>query len=114
VRDEYVYLNHIFECIQLIEKYVSNISKDQFYQSVLIQDAVIRRFEIIGEAVKNVSKLFKEQNPNIPWKEMAGMRDVLIHEYFGVDLEDVWSTCVNDLPPLKEQVLKLLIEKEIS
>lgn len=82
MRDEYVYLNHIFECIQLIEKYISNMSKEHFYQNVLIQDAVIRRFEIIGEAVKNVSKLFKEQNPNIPWKEMAGMRDVLIHEYF--------------------------------
>lgn len=111
MRDDFVYIRHIIESVKLIERYLLNNSKEQFFQSALIQDAVIRRFEIIGEAAKNVSKVFKEQNLNVPWREMAGMRDVLIHEYFGVDMEDVWSTCVNDLPQLKEQLSKLLIEK---
>lgn len=114
MRDDFVYLNHIFECIQLIEKYISHISEEEFNENVLVQDAVIRRFEVIGEATKNISKFFKEQHSNMPWKEMAGMRDVLIHEYFGVDLKDVWSTCTYDLPSIKEQILKMLIEKEIN
>lgn len=67
----------------------------------MIQDAVIRNFEVIGEAVKGLSIPFKDQHPSIPWKQIAGMRDFLIHVYFGVKLETVWQTIAKDLPPLK-------------
>lgn len=71
-------------------------------------DAVIRRLEIIGEAMKNISQTTRAAYSNIPWKVMAGMRDILIHEYFGVDLEEVWYTCINDLPELKRQIQQIL------
>jgi uncharacterized protein with HEPN domain len=71
-------------------------------------DAVVRNFEIIGEATKNISAEVKEANPQIPWKEMAGMRDKLAHEYFGVDVEILWRTAKNRLPALKPQIEELL------
>ncbi|MCD5406936.1 MAG: DUF86 domain-containing protein [Desulfotomaculum sp.] len=108
MKNDSVYLKHVLESIQLIEEYICNISREDFYKSKQIQDAVIRRFEIIGEATKNISPLFKSRYNRVPWREMAGMRNVLIHEYFGVDLQDVWDTCINDLPSLKKQVLEML------
>ncbi len=72
------------------------------------QDAIIRNLEIIGEATKRLSKPLKEQYPDIPWRSIAGLRDVLIHDYMGVDLESVWNVIENDLPPLKEQLMIIL------
>jgi uncharacterized protein with HEPN domain len=74
-------------------------------QNHLVQDGVIRQLEIIGEAVKSISDIIKNEYDNIPWKDFAGMRDVLIHHYFGVDLEEVWITVQNDIPVLKEKIL---------
>lgn len=73
----------------------------------MIQDAVIRNFEIIGEATKKVSKEFKKENSQLPWKEMAGMRDKLIHDYFGVDIQVIWNSIVQDLPVLQSLRSKL-------
>jgi len=78
-----------------------------FFESRLIQDAVIRNLEIIGEAIKKITKELRSEYPDIPWHEMAGLRDVLIHDYFGVDLRTVWGV-VHELPRLREEIDKIV------
>jgi uncharacterized protein with HEPN domain len=102
-----IYLTHISECIGNIESYTPN-GKSDYYSSKLIQDAVIRNLEIIGEATKKVTPDLKNQFPIVKWREMAGLRDVLIHNYFGVDNEIVWNVVENELPRLKEQIKNTL------
>lgn len=85
-RDAKVFLKHILECMELIAEYLENKSKEEFLNSRQLQDSVIRRIEIIGEAVKNIPQDLKDKYTDIPWKRMAGMRDILIHEYWGIDL----------------------------
>ncbi|MCG0278354.1 MAG: DUF86 domain-containing protein [Thermanaeromonas sp.] len=101
-------LNHILESARLISEWVADVKKDDFFADVMLQEAVIRRLEVIGEAAKNISQKLKEKYPDIPWKEIAGMRDVLIHEYFGVDLEEVWETVTRDIPELMRQLEAVL------
>jgi uncharacterized protein with HEPN domain len=103
-----IFLKHIIESIESIEKYTENISQDKFFESTRTQDAVVRRLEIIGEAVKNLPMSFRNKYPDIPWRKAAGMRDVLIHEYFGVDLALIWEIIKKDLPNFKKQILGLL------
>lgn len=98
-----LYFEHIWGCIANIESYVQE-GKEAFLASSLVQDAVIRNFEIIGEAVKRVSLAFRTSHPEIPWKQIASFRDVLIHNYFGVDLEQVWRVIVEEMPDLKQVI----------
>lgn len=110
-----VYLDDILESIEKIEEYTCDLTLETFRENTESQDAVIRRLEIIGEAVKRLPVALKEMDQAIPWKQIAGMRDVLVHEYAGVVLERVWNAVVQDLPPLKKSVEKMraeLLEKE--
>lgn len=107
-KDPQILLQHVLESIEWIEKDVKSFSEDEFFEDVPIQDAVVRRIEIIGEAVRNLPSDFKQANPETPWQDIADMRNKLIHEYFDVDLELVWEVVKNDLPPFKEQVKELL------
>ena len=103
-----IFLEDILESIERIEKYTQGKTLDEFLDDYEKQDAIIKRLEIIGEAVKNIPPTIRKEHPEIPWKDMAGMRDVLVHEYFGVRMERVWHTAKNDIPTLKQQITKIL------
>lgn len=107
-RDNSVYLHHIHDAITRIEEYTNGVDRFTFLNESLIQDGVIRQIEIIGEAVKHLSKPFKESYPNIPWQDIAGMRDQLIHEYFGIEMEIVWNTITDDIPSFKKTIQEIL------
>jgi len=96
-----LYLNDIVDSMRSIINYTKNLSFERFSGDKKTIDAVVRNFEIIGEATKHIPSKIKNQHPDIPWKEMAGMRDKIIHEYFGVDLDIVWKTIKTRLPKLK-------------
>ncbi|MFZ3130945.1 MAG: DUF86 domain-containing protein [Desulfosporosinus sp.] len=107
MKDDKVFLQNILESIIKIEIYTST-GKEEFMKSTLIQDAVIRNLEIIGEATKNISQELKIQNSLIPWRQMAGLRDVLIHDYMGISLKIVWNVIQNELPQLKISIKEIV------
>ena len=103
-----VFLKHILESIEWIEKDIFGLAEDQFMENVPIQDAVVRRFEIIGEAVRNLPEDYKEAHSDIEWNKAMGMRNILTHGYFGVDFKVVWDTAIQTLPGFKKQIENLL------
>jgi uncharacterized protein with HEPN domain len=103
-RDYKVYFQDILTAIGSIEKYTKNITFSRFKSNSLIIDAVVRNLEIIGEAAKSVPAEVRLEHKDIEWKKIAGLRDVLIHEYFGVDLEVLWDIIQNKLPSLKQEI----------
>jgi len=112
MRKDKAYLQHMLDAISDIEKFVENVTQDAFFKNKEKQYAVLRALEIIGQATKNLSKGLKGKHHEVPWRDIAGMRDKLIHEYFGVNLELVWETIRNNLPELKKQIDRIL--KEIN
>ncbi|MEK7537388.1 MAG: DUF86 domain-containing protein [Patescibacteria group bacterium] len=101
-----IYKRHILDAIAKIERYINGVDQKKFAVDELVQDGVVRELEIIGEAVKRLSAKFKTRAPELPWKAIAGTRDILIHEYISVDVEIVWKTIKDDLPILKAALLK--------
>jgi len=109
MKDDRAYLLHIIDSIDQILEYTDQLSILEFKESRMVQDAVIRNFEIIGEATKQVSNEIKKKFNEIRWKSMSGMRDILIHNYMGVDLNVVWKT-VGVLPKLRQDLNQILTE----
>lgn len=107
-KDVEIFLEHILESIAKIEEFTKGISRREFRKSVQLQDAVIRRLEIIGEAAKNVPKSFRKKYSDLPWSEMARTRDKLIHGYFGVDIDLTYDIIKKDLPELKDKISNIL------
>lgn len=109
-RDFRVYLEDMLEAIRRIRRYTSGLSGEAFSKDEKTLDAVIRNLEVIGEAAKRVPEAVRAGQTNVEWKKIAGLRDVLIHEYFGIDVEIVWDVVQNKLPALEEQVERILAD----
>ena len=106
--DQSAFLNHILDAIMKIEKYTQGIDEETFKINDLVQDGVIRQIEIIGEAVKRLSDELTSQSPQISWQDIAGMRDKLIHDDFGVDIDTVWLTVKKNIPDFKEEIKRII------
>jgi uncharacterized protein with HEPN domain len=107
VKDDNVYLRHMRDALDRIASYTS-AGREAFAEQTVVQDAVLRNLEIVGEASKRVSEQVKVNAPEVPWRIIAGMRDKLIHDYPGVDLDIVWQTVERDLPFVRQHIHRLL------
>ena len=108
-KDAKIFLAHILESIERIENFVKSISQEKFIQDEKTHDATIRRLEIIGEAAKNLSKNFKDNHREIKWPKIIGMRNIIVHEYFGVDLKLTYRIVKGDIPIFKKNIVKINI-----
>lgn len=108
MKDNKIYLEDIISSIKKIEKYINNVSFEEFPDNEMIVDAVVRNLEIIGEAARNLDDDFKETNSHIPWRNMIGLRNIMIHEYFGIDLNIIWKIVTDDITKTKPEILKLI------
>lgn len=106
-RENSDYINDILNSITEIEEFTKNMNFEAFFKDMKTRHAVVRSLEILGEATKNISQDLKDKNPKIPWKKMAGMRDILAHEYFGIDIKKVWEVKEKELPTLKSLIKTL-------
>lgn len=102
------FLADINEAIALISFYTKGLTYKKFLEDRKAQDAIVRNFEVIGEASKNITAAFKAKHPDVPWKKVAGLRDKLIHFYFGIDYKIIWSIAKKELPELRKQTEELL------
>ena len=107
-RDYSLYIKDILDCIERVEEFVGDLNFDEFLADDKTSSAVVRKLEIIGEATKNIPKFITQEYDEIPWKEMARMRDKIIHFYFGVDYEIVWSVIKERLPEIKPTIRQIL------
>jgi len=106
-RELRLFIEDILESIGLIETYIGDNSKEKLENNQKLKDSIVRRLEIIGEAVKNIPDSFREKYPGVPWKKIAGLRDIIIHTYFDIDSDIVWDIIKKDLPDLKQNIQKI-------
>jgi uncharacterized protein with HEPN domain len=110
VEDSTVFLRHILECITLLEQYTKGITEEDFLKDHRTQDAVVWRVQVIGEAARHINEEMRGRYPEIEWRKIIGMRNFLIHEYFGIDVKLVWRTVQTKIPELKRVIGSLLDE----
>lgn len=111
MKDDRIYIEHILQSIERIGSYIFGKDQQEFSEDNLTQDAVIRQLEIIGEATKRISPALRDINPDVPWQDMAGMRDILIHNYIDVDTDIVWKTASESIPELKKLLKNIRYQK---
>ncbi len=111
-RDYKLFIKDILDCIEKIEDFVGDMGLEEFTEDDKTSSAVVRKLEIIGEATKNIPEFMRDQYKEIPWKDMAGMRDKIIHFYFGVDYEIVWKVIKERLPEIKPEITRILKDFE--
>lgn len=107
MKDDRLYLGHILEAVERIQLYGRD-GEERFRSDVRTQDAIIRNLQVLGEAAKKVSTGTRDAHPEIPWRDIAGMRDRVVHDYFGISLDIVWDVVVNHIPPLHEKIREAL------
>ncbi len=108
MKGDRLYLIHIQECLQRVEDYTQDYDQDRFMDSPMVQDAVIRNLQVMAESTQKLSESLKDAHPEIDWYKIAGFRNVLVHDYLGVDLDIVWQVIVKDLPGLKKAINSIL------
>ena len=111
-RDIGLFIEDILNSIKNIEEFSKSLDKEKFSKDILRQSAIIRQLEIIGEAAKNIPDSFREKYPRIAWKDIAGVRDILSHAYFGVNLDRIWKIIETDLPKLKKEISRIKINED--
>lgn len=104
MKDDRLYRYHIIESIDKITSYVDGVSRDEFLNSTMIQDAVLRNLQVLAESTQRLTSEFKKMNPGIEWVGIAGLRNILVHDYLGIDLDTVWNVLESDLPKLRKVV----------
>jgi uncharacterized protein with HEPN domain len=109
MKDDKLYLIHIDECLERTESYIKDIDKKAFMDSTLIQDAVVRNLQVMSESTQRLSDNLKEDHPEIDWFKIAGFRNVLVHDYLGVDIERIWTILEKELPTLRKAIKKMLM-----
>jgi uncharacterized protein with HEPN domain len=112
-RDYKLYLSDIINCINKIDEFVGKMSYNELVTDDKTCSAIIRKLDIIGEAAKNIPKSLRDKYPDLPWKEMSGMRDKIIHDYFGINYKIVWKVIKDRLPEIKQKLMQMLINIEV-
>lgn len=107
MKDDKLYLIHIAECIERIESYVDKMNRESFMASPIVQDAVLRNLQILAESTQRLSDETKQAQPQIDWFKIAGFRNILVHDYLGVDIATIWNIIANEIPVLKKAVLDM-------
>jgi len=104
-KDDSVYIEHMLECIQRIDEYV--VSKEQFYNTHLVQDAVVRNLQVMAKSSQRLAEEIKLNYPDVPWKQISGFRNILVHDYLGVDLDVIWSVIEQELSSLGKALIEI-------
>lgn len=108
MKSDKVYLEHILDAIKVIEEYIGDMTCEEFKENKMATDAVIRQLAIVGEAANNLSEEFVKNHPDLPFRDAIDMRNFLIHEYFGVNIQLIWETAKDDLPELRKFIEKIV------